>query len=124
MNIFKNWYDYLIIIIVIIKILNYIFFALYLFFKVFNMENSKIFKDIIYLKKLTFNLFNNLMAVLLVYLFNPFYPVKELDNIVRYLLFVYAFIIVIQSQWITNINEDQLIIYLKKIYNIDKINLN
>lgn len=122
MNLFKNWYDYLIIIIIITKLLNYIFFGLYIFFKVFNMENLKIFNDIVYFKNMTFNFFNNLMALLLIYLFNPYYPIKELDDVVRYLLFVYAFILVIHSQWVTNINEDQLILYLKKLFNIDKIN--
>jgi hypothetical protein len=118
MNIFKNWYDYFIIFIVLIKLLHYTFYGLYLFLKVFNKENTKIFRDIVYLKNTSLNIFNNSMAILLIYLFNPYFPVKEIDSVVKSLLFLYAFVLILQSQWITYINESELVIYLKKILGI------
>ena len=119
MNIFKNWYDYFIVFIIIIKILNYLFYAIYIYLKIVNKQNTIIFKDIVYFKNITFIIFNNSMAILLIYLFNPFFPMKELDNVIRLLLFAYALILILQSQWITYINENELVIYFKKKYHIN-----
>lgn len=66
------------------------------------------------LKKILDITFNTSMALLLLYLFNPFKKPKPIDNVVKSLLFLYAFILLL-SNFEYYINENIVIEKLNQI---------
>jgi hypothetical protein len=62
---------------------------------------TKLEKKVLYCKKLTENLFMVLVAILLIYLFNPYHDNKYLldDKYVKILLFIYGILMLITFDW-------------------------
>jgi hypothetical protein len=107
-------YDVFIIFIIIIKIVYYITYIYFFLCEVFNID-----KDLIRNQKILNILniiFNTSMAILLLYLFNPFYKTKEITDYVKGLLFLYAFILFIHN--FEYINEKNAVNFCKKLFNI------
>lgn len=114
---FNNWYDYFIIFIIIIRIIYYSTYIIYILLQVHDKENISIFKFINNLKNALNIVFSTSMAILLIYLFNPFFKTYEIDNIVKLLLFLYAITLLLSAGWNTFINEKNVIEYIKKLRN-------
>ena len=116
--ILKNWYDYLIIIITIIKFVYLVYFIINIFLKIFRDKDDIYIKNIEDIKKRLNFIFNFLMIILLLYLFNPYYKAPEIDDYVKSLLFLYAIVLILNLTWNNFVNEDDLILYGKKVFNI------
>jgi hypothetical protein len=67
------------------------------------------------MKKYLDIIFNSSMALLLLYLFNPYVKSIEIDNVVKTLLFLYSFIL-LSKNFEHYINEDIIITILHNIY--------
>ena len=107
-------YDIFIIFIIIIKIVYYITYIYFFVCEVFNIDN-----DLVHNRRILNILniiFNTSMAILLLYLFNPFYKTKEITEYVKGLLFLYAFILFIQN--FQSINQNNAVKFCKKLFNI------
>ena len=79
--------------IIFIKSLLFVLAVSHIYMKINNKTNSNLDKRIVYLKKIDEFIFEVLMAILLIYLFNPMYDHKALfDSHVKILLFLFGFI--------------------------------
>jgi hypothetical protein len=107
-------YDIFIIFLIIIKILYYITYIYYLICKIYNIDNYFIHHYIILITLNT--IFNTSMAILLLYIFNPFYKTKEITNYVKIFLFAFSFILLIQN--FQFINENNLVKIIREVFNI------
>jgi len=95
-----NKFDLYIILIIIIKI-GFILMAIsHLYLKVKGNGNSNIDKTVIYWKERFEFIFIVLMAILLIYLFNPRYDnTKLIDTETKILLYLFGFILLITAKW-------------------------
>jgi len=71
----------------------------HIFLKVKGEENSDIDKNIVYWKERTEFIFVFLMAILLIYLFNPRKPTAVITGETKILLFLFGFILLITAKW-------------------------
>ena len=78
--------------------------------------DSDLDKKIVYWKKRIEFIFEILMAILLIYLFNPRHDHKSLiDQHVKILLFIFGFLLLITAKWSTFFAESKWFINLQKI---------
>jgi hypothetical protein len=105
-GIFKRWIYYMsyfhsyIQFIIFIKFLFIVLAISHIYMKMNNKADSDLDKKIVYWKKRDEFIFEVLMALLLIYLFNPMYDHKELfDSHVKILLFIFGFILLITAKW-------------------------
>jgi hypothetical protein len=112
--IFKNIYDYYIIFLIIIKILYYILYVCHFILTVLLKTNTNIFIFIEKLLKYFDIIFNFSMAILLLYLLNPYKKI-EIDNAARGLLFLYAIILLLEN-FKYYINEESIANIIKQIF--------
>ena len=118
----EDWYDFFIIFIILIKIIYYILYIYHFISKVFNINPNSININLDsinndYLLNTLNILFNTSMALLLLYLFNPYYKTKPITDYVKGLLFLYAFILLIVN--IQFINENNLVKIIKKLLSLN-----
>jgi hypothetical protein len=113
--IFKNYYDYFIIFIISLKLVYYFIYFSNFILDLFGYVNHKIF---IYSENFKIYLdiiFNCSMAILLLYLFNPFTKNIKIDFVVKELLFLYAFILLFKN-FENYVNEDKVVKILQNIF--------
>ena len=112
--IFKNYYDYFIIFIIVVKVIYYSIYVIDFLLKLNEKHNLDIYIKLEEFKKILNITFNTSMAILLLYLFNPFYKSIEIDKNVKGLLFLYAIILFLSN--IKYVNEDNIIKYIRLIF--------
>ena len=112
---FKHFYDYFIIFIIIVKLSYYLVYLFDFLLELFEQNNLKVFTYSKMLQDRLDIIFNFSMALLLVYLFNPFVKSIDIDNVVKGLLFAYAFILFL-GNFKYYINKDNIINILRNIY--------
>lgn len=106
-------YDYFILFIIFVKISYYIFYILNFVLRVFNKDNTKLFKKLDNLQNIFNIIFNTSMAILLLYLFNPYKKTIVIDNSSKILLFLYSFILLL-SNFSNYFNKDKVIYMIRK----------
>jgi hypothetical protein len=86
--------------------------------KLFNKLDFVLFNYIKNIEYVLSILFNTLIALLLLYLFNPFFKAHEIDDTVKMLLFFYSFILflIIMEKIV---DEKVTIKYLRHILKLD-----
>ena len=118
---FNYWYDYLILIIIIIKMIFIILAITEFGFKLTKKTDTEASKNVIFWKERTEFIFIILMAVLLIYLFNPRDKNNKtpiINDLVKLLLFLYGFIIIITANWTIFIDESVIIEGIREIFHI------
>jgi cytochrome c oxidase assembly protein Cox11 len=115
MIITEDYYGLFIIFIISIKIIYYIVCIYHFICKIFNIGTNIINND--YLLNTLNIVFNTSMALLLLYLFNPYYKTNPITNSVKGLLFLYAFILLIGN--FQFINENNLVKIIKNLLNLN-----
>ena len=102
--------------IIIVKVLFFILTILHLYMKAKGSIDSDLDKKIVYWKERIEFVFEILMAILLIYLFNPSHDYKPLiDQHVKILLYFFGFVLLITSKWSIFFKESVWFIYLQKI---------
>ena len=102
--------------IIIIKLLFVIFAISHIYMKSTGNTDSDLDKKVVYWKEKLEFVFEILMAILLIYLFNPRHDHKSLiDHHVKILLFIFGFLLLITSKWSTFFAESKWFINLQKI---------
>lgn len=105
---FNKWYDYLAILIILTKILYYILIGFQLYF-IYNKKNIYLEQLIFYKNKVQY-IFNVLLAILLIYLFNPYHTPQKIDSTINFVLFAYSITLFLSY---FEINEDTIIKYIQ-----------
>jgi hypothetical protein len=113
-----NKYDIYITFIFFIKIGFIAMAVLHLYLKSKQLENTDLDKKLLYWKERFEFIFTALMAILLIYLFNPRADKNILiDKETKLLLYLFGFVILIMAKWDIFFKDSTL---LKKIQNIIK----
>ena len=118
---FNYWYDYLILVIIMIKTIFLILAITEFGFKLTKKTDTEASKNVIFWKERTEFIFIILMAVLLIYLFNPRDKTNKtpiITDLVKLLLFLYGFIIIITANWTIFIQESVILEGIRKIFHI------
>ena len=106
--------------IIFIKSLLFVLAVSHIYMKINNKTNSNLDKRIVYLKKIDEFIFEVLMAILLIYLFNPMYDHKALfDSHVKILLFFFGFILLITAKWSYFFGESLWFKYLQNTIGVE-----
>ena len=100
----------------VIKITFILLATTHVYLKTKGDENSKFYKNITFWKKRTEFIFIALMAILLIYLFNPINDKTYLlDKEAKFLLYLFGIILLITSKWSEFIHESKWFKYIQKI---------
>ena len=111
-----NTFNIFIGIIFVIKIIFIMLAITHVYLKIKGDENSKTYKNITFWKKITEFIFIALMAILLIYLFNPISNKTNLiDKEAKILLYLFGIILLITSKWSEFIHESKWFKYIQKI---------
>ena len=111
-----NYFSAYIYFIIFIKILFIIMAICHLYYKSKGEENSDINKKVVYWKERLEFIFVILMALLLIYVFNPrFSHVNLLTKEIQILLYLFGFILVITADWNVFFHESKWFKNLQKI---------
>jgi surface polysaccharide O-acyltransferase-like enzyme len=111
-----NTFNIFIGIIFVIKIIFIMLAITHVYLKIKGDENSKTYKNITFWKKRTEFIFILLMAILLIYLFNPISNKTNLiDKEAKILLYLFGIILLITSKWSEFIHESKWFKYIQKI---------
>ena len=103
-------------IIFVIKIIFIMLAITHVYLKIKGDEKSKFGKNIAFWKKRTEFIFILLMAILLIYLFNPISNKTNLiDKEAKILLYLFGIILLITSKWSEFIHESKWFKYIQKI---------
>jgi len=95
-----DYYNNYIILIIIVKICFIVLAVTHIYFKAKKQENSSLDKNILYWKDRFEFIFTFLMALLLIYLFNPFQPNNTIVNKeTKILLYLFGFVLLITAKW-------------------------
>jgi len=109
-------FDIFISIIFVIKIIFIMLSITYLYLKIKGDEKSKTYKNITFWKKRTEFIFIALMAILLIYLFNPRTDKTNLiDKESKILLYLFGILLLLTSNWDDFITVSPFIETLKHI---------
>ena len=109
-------FDIFISLIFTIKIIFILLTVIYLYLKIKGEDNSKFGKNVFSLKKKIEFIFILLMAILLIYLFNPISNKTNLiDKEAKILLYLFGIILLITSKWSEFIHESKWFKYIQKI---------
>lgn len=107
-------FDIFISIIFVIKIIFILLSITYLYLKIKGDEKSKTYKNIAFWKKRTEFIFILLMAILLIYLFNPRSDkINLIDKESKLLLYLFGILLLVTSKWDDFITVSPLIKTLK-----------
>ena len=111
-----NTFNIFIGIIFVIKIIFIMLAITHVYLKIKGDEKSKFGKNIAFWKKRTEFIFILLMAILLIYLFNPISNKTNLiDKEAKILLYLFGIILLITSKWSEFIHESKWFKYIQKI---------
>jgi len=111
-----SYFHSYIYLIIIVKLLFVILAASHIYMKSTGNTDSDLDKKVFYWKQKLEFIFEILMAILLIYLFNPRHDHKSLiDHHIKVLLFVFGFLLLITSKWSTLFAESKWFINLQKI---------
>ena len=99
----------------LIKICFILMAVTHIYLKVKGEENSDLDKNIVYWKERFEFIFVFLMALLLIYLFNPRKPIVVINGEMKILLFLFGFILLITAKWNTFFQESKWFGTLQKI---------
>ena len=111
-----NTFNIFIGIIFVIKIIFIMLAITHVYLKIKGDEKSKFGKNIAFWKKRTEFIFILLMAILLIYLFNPISNKTNLiDKESKILLYLFGIILLITSKWSEFIHESKWFKYIQKI---------
>jgi hypothetical protein len=98
----QNYYQYFLRLIIFVKVL-YIALAIYsVYVSKFESKDTKKIEELTFFKKRLEILFKGLMALLLIYLFNPIFNTKDniiLDSETRLFLFAFGVLIFLTADW-------------------------
>ena len=110
-----NYFHKYVYFIIIIKVLFILLTILHLYMKAKGSIDSDLYKKIVYWKERIEFIFQILMSILLIYLFNPIYDHTFLvDKQVKILLYVFGFVLLITAKWGTFFKESVWFRYLQK----------
>ena len=118
---FNYWYDYLIFVIIIIKMIFIILAITEFGLKITKKTDTEKYKHVVFWKERFEFVFIILMAVLLIYLFNPKDKTNRtpiIDDLVRLLLTLYGVVLIITANWSIFIEESVIIKGIRKIFHI------
>jgi heme/copper-type cytochrome/quinol oxidase subunit 2 len=116
---FNNWYDYLILFILLIKIIYAILVAIHIYLKIKGRDGDEYDSKIVSYKDQLEIVFVISMSILLLYLFYPKHITPpEVDTQSRLLLFLYGIIILFTLDWTKFIDESSLIKFIKDKFNL------
>jgi hypothetical protein len=116
---FNNWYDYLILFILLIKIIYAILLVIHIYLKIKGRADDNLDSKIVFYKDQLEVIFVISMSILLLYLFYPKHVnPPEIDNQSRLLLFLYGIIILFTLDWSKFIDESSLIKFIKNKFNL------
>ena len=111
-----NTFNIFIGIIFVIKIIFIMLAITHVYLKIKGDENSKTYKNITFWKKRTEFIFIVLMAILLIYLFNPRTDKTNLiDKATKFLLYLFGILLLLTSNWDDFIHESKWFKYIQKI---------
>jgi hypothetical protein len=110
-----NAYNIYITLIIVIKVLFITMAVTHLYLKANKKENSNLDKNIVFWKERLEFVFIFLMALLLIYLFNPkTNRSSNLDYETKLLIYLFGFVLLITANWSTFIHESKFLMYLQK----------
>ena len=111
-----NNYDIYIYFIFIFKILFFIT-ALYHIYLKYNGEiNSEVDKNVLYWKNRLDFIFKILIAILLIYLFNPYKKNIVIEGETKILLFLFGIIFIFSADFTTFIHNSKWYVYVKTLF--------
>jgi len=111
-----NYFDIYISVIFIIKIGFIIMSLNHLHLKFKGKENSEEDKKVIYWRNRFDFIFTFLMALLLIYLFNPRTRVVLIDSETKTLLYLFGVLLIIKADWGTFFKETKWFKFVQKIF--------
>lgn len=112
-----NNLDYFVYFIYVIKILFILFAITHLILKFKHKVNTKLYKNIVFLKKRFEFIFVFCMAILLIYVFNSKHNKNDANREdVRFLLYLFGFILLIDADWKTYIGDSYLLQKVRDIF--------
>jgi hypothetical protein len=111
-NSYKYWYDYFIVFIIIVKII-FLILLLYSFYLKIKQDTDK-YEKINEWKEKTEFIFIISMSIILIYLFNPRKNSLVIDGHVKFLLFAYGFIILLNAPWSLFISKTLVYEFIKR----------
>jgi len=95
-----NYFDAYISLIFFTKIVFVILAFTRIYMKMTGKEKSELYKKIVYLKQKLELIFIVLMALLLIYLFNPIKNnISMIDRETKLLLYLFGFVLIITAKW-------------------------
>lgn len=116
---FNNWYDYLILFILLIKIIYAILLVIHIYLKIKGRADDSLDSKIVFYKDNLEIVFIISMSILLIYLFYPRHiNPPEIDTQSRLLLFLYGIIILFTLDWSKFIDESKFLTYIKNKLNL------
>jgi len=101
-----DYYTIYIYVIFLIKIVFFILASTHLYLKLKNQNGSNLDKEILFWRERVEFIFTSLMAILLIYLFNPQKNrIFMINNETQTLLFLFGFVLIITANWKTFLKE-------------------
>ncbi len=104
-----DYYTIYISIVFLVKIIFVILATVHLYLKFKNKTNSDLDKEVLFWRERTEFIFTALMAILLIYLFNP---VKNkmfmINNETKLLLYLFGFVLIITAKWEIFLKESNI----------------
>ena len=109
-------FDIFISLIFVIKITFILLTVIYLYLKIKGEDNSKFGENIFSLKNKFEFIFILLMAILLIYLFNPINNnINLIDKEAKILLYLFGIVLLVTAKWSEFIHESKWFKYIQKI---------
>ena len=95
-----KYYDVYVSIAILVKVIFIILALIHLYYKMKNLTNSPNDKNVLYWKDRMEFVFTIMMALLLIYIFNPRSSrIIGLDTETKFLLFLFGIILIITAKW-------------------------
>jgi hypothetical protein len=110
-----KYYDIYITCVIIVKAIFIVLSLTYIYLKIKNKQNTTLASKVNYWKERVEFLFVLLMALLLIYLFNPRANRSNInDTETKILFFLFGFVLLITAKWENFFKESKWIVYLQK----------
>jgi hypothetical protein len=104
-----DYYTIYIYTIFLIKIVFFILASTHLYLKIKNQNGSNLDKEILFWRERTEFIFILLMAILLIFLFNPYKnKMYMINNETRLLLYLFGFVLIITADWKSFFKESDI----------------
>jgi len=110
-----KYYDIYITCVIIVKAIFIVLSLTYIYLKIKNKQNTTLASKVNYWKERVEFLFVLLMALLLIYLFNPRANRSNInDTETKIVFFLFGFVLLITAKWENFFKESKWIVYLQK----------